>query len=93
MGVKLDPQTGRARDLWVSSDVQLYRMSDVLDPGGVGPKQADALFSPRTSYFTGDLDIHDLAVPEAWLAKLAWRERIETMASTLFATGEGSTSG
>jgi len=62
MGVKLDEQTGRARDLWVSSDVQLYRMSDVLDPGGVGPKQADALFSPRTSYFTGDLDIHDLAV-------------------------------
>jgi len=62
LGVRLDEQTGRARDLWVSSDVQLYRMSDVLDPGGFGPKQSDALFAPRTSYFTGDLDIHDLAV-------------------------------
>ncbi|NBB23575.1 hypothetical protein GVM20_00360 [Porphyrobacter sp. SLTP] len=32
-------------------------------------------------------------IPGEWLAKLAWRERIETMASTLFATGAGSTFG
>lgn len=32
-------------------------------------------------------------IPKEWLAKLVWRERIEAMASTLFATGEGSTSG
>ena len=62
LGVKPDLQTGRARDLWVSSNVQLYRMSDVLDPGGFGPKQSDALFAPRLSYFTGDLDIHDVAI-------------------------------
>lgn len=62
LGVRLDETTGRAKDLWVSSDVQLYRLSDLLAPSDLGPKGADALFAPRTSYFTGDLDIHDLAV-------------------------------
>lgn len=62
LGVRLDEQTGRAQDLWVSSDVQLYRLSDLLTHGERGPKDADALFAPRISYFTGDLDIHDLAV-------------------------------
>jgi uncharacterized protein (TIGR03032 family) len=62
LGVRYDQETGRARDLWVSSEVQLYRMSDILDPSTAGIKGADALFAPRTSYFTGDLDIHDLAI-------------------------------
>lgn len=62
LGVRLDEASGRARDLWVSSDVQLYRLSDLLTPGERGPKDADALFAPRISYFTGDLDRHDLAV-------------------------------
>lgn len=64
LGVRLDDTTGRASDLWVSSDVQLYRLSDLLAPGDLGPKGADALFAPRTSFFTGDLDIHDLAVDD-----------------------------
>lgn len=61
IGVGCDA-AGRARDLWVSSDVQLYRMTDLLEAGQTGPKGADALFAPRSSHFTGDLDIHDLAL-------------------------------
>jgi len=65
LGIGLDATTGKARDLWVSSEVQLFRMSDILDEGGQGPKGADALYAPRMSYFTGDLDAHDLALDGA----------------------------
>jgi len=48
--------------LWVSSDVQIYKLTDAVKSGP--PSQAmdeDAFFIPQMSYFTGDLDTHDLA--------------------------------
>ncbi|MEE4152768.1 MAG: TIGR03032 family protein [Erythrobacter sp.] len=62
LGIGHDPASGRARELWVSSEVQLLRFTDILDAGAPGPKGADALYAPRMSYFTGDLDAHDLAL-------------------------------
>ena len=47
--------------LWVSSDVQIYRLNDAMAgnaaPAGV---EGDAFYIPQMSYFTGDLDVHDL---------------------------------
>ena len=50
-------------DLWVTGGAQIYRfrdaMSDETPNAGGAP---DALYVPQTSYFTGDLDAHDVAV-------------------------------
>jgi uncharacterized protein (TIGR03032 family) len=53
---------GRSTGFWVSSDYQLFHFRDMLEDGGVAAKGADAFFAPRTSYFTGDLDVHDVAL-------------------------------
>lgn len=47
---------------WVTSDTQLFYFKNLLAPGEKGPNETDALYAPRMSYFTGDLDIHDLAI-------------------------------
>ncbi len=51
-----------AAGFWVSSDTQLYRFSNVLKPGERGPGDTDGFYTPRLSYFTGDLDIHDVGI-------------------------------
>lgn len=47
---------------WVSSDVQFYRFGNILKGTDEGPAGSDAYYSPRFSYFTGDLDIHDVGI-------------------------------
>ncbi len=49
---------------WVTSATQFYRFDNILPKGAQGEKGADALYAPRFSYFTGDLDIHDLGIDE-----------------------------
>ncbi len=51
-----------ASGFWVSSDTQLYRFTNAIRPGERGPGGADAFFTPRMSFFTGDLDIHDVGL-------------------------------
>ncbi|MBH1943856.1 TIGR03032 family protein [Erythrobacter sp. YJ-T3-07] len=62
MAVGTDRETGRASEMWVSSDAQLYRYADILDAGREGPKGADLYLAPRMSYVTGDIDMHDLGI-------------------------------
>ncbi|GHB05392.1 TIGR03032 family protein [Algimonas arctica] len=50
------------RGFWVTSDTQLIRFDNLLVDGQIGSQQTDALYAPRFSYFTGDLDAHDLAI-------------------------------
>ncbi len=49
-------------DLWVTSDTQINRFVNALDPSQVTSEGHDCLFVPRLSYHTGDLDVHDIAV-------------------------------
>lgn len=51
-----------SKGLWITSDAQMYRFSNVLKPGVIGNDGVDVLYAPRFSLFTGDLDAHDLAV-------------------------------
>jgi uncharacterized protein (TIGR03032 family) len=50
-------------DLWASAETGIYRFRDVLtdkaSPAGQG---REALYIPQLCYFTGDLDIHDIAI-------------------------------
>ena len=48
--------------LWVTSDVQILRMENALEPGQKTSEGFDAVYVPQASFFTGDLDIHDLAL-------------------------------
>ncbi len=52
-----------ANALWISSKIQILRLENVLD---LTTKENihQRLYLPRTSYTTGDLDIHDLTVVE-----------------------------
>ncbi len=52
----------RENILWVSSDVQIYRFVDALEPGQRTNEGYDAFYVPQAAYFTGDLDTHDIAV-------------------------------
>lgn len=52
------------RGFWVTSDTQLLRFENLLKPGEGGPSGTDAYYAPRFSYYTGDLDAHDLCVTE-----------------------------
>ena len=47
---------------WVSSDTQLYRYKNILREGVKTPDGCDAYYAPRHSFFTGNLDIHDLGI-------------------------------
>lgn len=49
--------------LWLSTLYQLWRFENTLEPGQVY-QGYDALYVPQMSYVTGDLDIHDVAMPE-----------------------------
>lgn len=62
LGIAPPEPRGRSSQFWVSSDYQLFHFKDMLDDGRVAAKGADALFAPRASHFTGDLDVHDVAI-------------------------------
>ena len=49
-------------DLWVTADTQIFRLVDALEKGQCSSEGYDALYVPQASYFTGDVDAHDLAV-------------------------------
>lgn len=51
-----------SNSLWIASDSQLYRFQNILDEGVVTSEEVDTLYAPRLSFFTGDLDIHDIAL-------------------------------
>lgn len=48
--------------LWVAGDSQIFRFVDALERGQKSTEGHDALYVPQVSYYTGDLDVHDLAV-------------------------------
>ena len=48
--------------LWVSSDVQIIRFENALQAGQKTPEGYDAAYVPQLAYYTGDLDVHDLAI-------------------------------
>ena len=50
------------RDLWITADTQIFKLVDALEQGQKSAKENDAFYVPQMSYFTGDLDAHDLAV-------------------------------
>src|SRR5258706_11804989 len=49
-------------DLWVTGDTQVYRFHDAMKDGSSRAEGPDALYVPQVAYFTGDLDVHDIAV-------------------------------
>ncbi|MEM9530685.1 MAG: TIGR03032 family protein [Pseudomonadota bacterium] len=57
MGLALADDT-----LWVSTLYQLWRFENVLGPGTTH-QGYDRLYVPQLGYTTGDLDVHDVAVP------------------------------
>lgn len=50
-----------ARQLWLASINQMYRFDNTF-PQGEAYQGHDALYVPRMSWVTGDLDIHDVAI-------------------------------
>lgn len=53
---------GDSEGVWIAADSKLHRFDNITrnDPDAL--KGADALFAPRVSYVTGDLDIHDVGI-------------------------------
>ncbi len=49
-------------ELWVTSDTQIFKFVNALDAGQRSTEGHDALFVPQVAYFTGDLDVHDIAI-------------------------------
>jgi uncharacterized protein (TIGR03032 family) len=48
---------------WIASDYNLHRFQNLASrTGSASLKDADALYVPRMSYFTGDLDAHDVGL-------------------------------
>ena len=92
LGLKAD-----ATGFWVSSDSWLYRFENTMPAQRKGTKGEDALYSPRQGYFTGDMDIHDIAVtPDNeplfvntmcnCLAKPSWKSSFEMVWKPPFIT-------
>jgi uncharacterized protein (TIGR03032 family) len=50
------------RGFWVTSDAQLHRFDNLMQAGETDASGCDAMFAPRFSYVTGDLDIHDVGI-------------------------------
>ncbi len=55
--------------LYLSSLYQLWRFENALDPGQQH-NGYDALYVPQLGYITGDLDIHDIALPAGAMAPI-----------------------
>src|SRR3990167_4597499 len=49
---------------WVTSDAQLHRFDNLMVRGERDVSGCDAMYAPRFSYVTGDLDIHDIGYGE-----------------------------
>lgn len=56
MGLAATPD---ARGLALATHYQIYRFENVVPPGQGTP--GEALYAPRVSWFTGDVDAHDVA--------------------------------
>jgi uncharacterized protein (TIGR03032 family) len=54
-----------ARTLLLATHYQLYRFDNILPAGGTAADGSDAVYVPRVSWITGDLDIHDVAFDTA----------------------------
>ena len=50
------------RGFWVTSDAQLHRFDNLMQAGETDASGCDAMYAPRFSYVTGDLDIHDVGI-------------------------------
>jgi len=50
------------RGFWVTSDAHLHRFDNLIVKGEQDASGCDALYAPRFSYVTGDLDIHDVGL-------------------------------
>lgn len=48
--------------LWVSGDIHILRLENALENGQKTAEGHDAVYVPQVGYFTGDLDVHDMAV-------------------------------
>ncbi|NKB55072.1 MAG: DUF4915 domain-containing protein [Alphaproteobacteria bacterium] len=48
--------------LWVTGDNQIFRLENALEDNAETTEGHDAVYVPQTAHYTGDLDIHDLAV-------------------------------
>jgi len=57
--------TASDNGLWVTSDVQVLRYENALPENQKTKEGYDAVYVPQIAYFTGDLDIHDIAVPDS----------------------------
>lgn len=55
------PQSG----LWVSSDSQLYHFGNMMGAAQQAKGGEDACYAPRLSFFTGDLDVHDVGITQS----------------------------
>ena len=58
MGIGLSADT---RQMFLATQHQIYRFDNFLAPGQVNDSGHDAVFVPRLSWVTGDLDAHDIA--------------------------------
>lgn len=61
MGLAVSPD---ARQLWMATQYQLWRLDNFVPPGGTTPDGFDALYVPTTGYTTGDIDTHDIVLPK-----------------------------
>ncbi len=48
--------------LWITADTQIFRLVDALESGQKDEQGHDAIYVPQVGYYTGDLDVHDVAV-------------------------------
>lgn len=51
-----------ARTLYLATHFQLFRLDNILPPGAMAADGGDAVYVPRQSWITGDLDMHDVAI-------------------------------
>lgn len=49
-------------ELWVTGDTQIFKLVNALENGQRSSDGSDALYVPKLSYFTGDVDCHDIAM-------------------------------
>lgn len=54
--------TDGSHTLWMANLYQLWRFQNALPEGSAVEQGYDALYVPKMSYVTGDLDIHDVAI-------------------------------
>lgn len=80
MGLAVSPDS---RSLLLATQYQLYRFDNALPPGQLQGNH-DAVFVPRLSWITGDLDIHDVAFDATGRPVF-----VNTLFSTLATVSEG----